>query len=173
MNNTSSTLATAEQQPLAAQPFADPYSVQQVLGQVALIQQIMAAAMKDGEHYGRIPGCGDKPTLLKPGAEKLCLHLPHGPHVRRGRAPARHAATASTASLRTVVDLTTQLRSARGRHLLDHGRRSTAIAACGGSRPTGPCPAATGTCGRKTPPKRRNSSVARASRSRRWMGRVG
>ena len=33
----------------------------------------MGAAMKDGEHYGKIPGCGDKPTLLKPGAEKLCL----------------------------------------------------------------------------------------------------
>ncbi|MBE7157413.1 MAG: hypothetical protein INR62_03075 [Rhodospirillales bacterium] len=33
----------------------------------------MTAAMKEGEHYGRIPGCGDKPTLLKPGAEKLCL----------------------------------------------------------------------------------------------------
>ncbi len=58
---------------LAVDPAASALSVQQVLGQVALIQQIMAAAMKDGEHYGRIPGCGDKPTLLKPGAEKLCL----------------------------------------------------------------------------------------------------
>ncbi len=52
---------------------AAPLTVQQVLIHVALIQQIMAAAMKEGEHYGRIPGCGDKPTLLKPGAEKLCL----------------------------------------------------------------------------------------------------
>ena len=50
-----------------------PLTVQQVLTHVALIQQIMSAAMKEGEHYGRIPGCGDKPTLLKPGAEKLCL----------------------------------------------------------------------------------------------------
>ncbi len=58
---------------LAVDPAASALSVQQVLGQVALIQQIMAAAMKDGEHYGKIPGCGDKPTLLKPGAEKLCL----------------------------------------------------------------------------------------------------
>ncbi len=52
---------------------AAPLTVQQVLIHVALIQQIMAAAMKEGEHFGRIPGCGDKPTLLKPGAEKLCL----------------------------------------------------------------------------------------------------
>jgi hypothetical protein len=40
--------------------------------QVQLIQQVMEQAMKDGEHYGVIPGT-QKPTLLKPGAEKLCL----------------------------------------------------------------------------------------------------
>ena len=39
--------------------------------QVQMIQQVMRQIMKDGEHYGKIPGCGDKPTLLKPGAEKL------------------------------------------------------------------------------------------------------
>lgn len=39
--------------------------------QVALIQEVMASVMKEGDHYGKIPGCGDKPTLLKPGAEKL------------------------------------------------------------------------------------------------------
>jgi nitrite reductase/ring-hydroxylating ferredoxin subunit len=33
----------------------------------------MQAVMKDGEHYGVIPGTKTKPTLLKPGAEKLCL----------------------------------------------------------------------------------------------------
>ena len=54
-------------------PSPAPLTVHQVLTHVALIQQIMSAAMKEGEHFGRIPGCGDKPTLLKPGAEKLCL----------------------------------------------------------------------------------------------------
>lgn len=49
-----------------------PMAVEDVTGQVALIQQVMKAAMKDGEHYGTIPGT-QKPTLLKPGAEKLCL----------------------------------------------------------------------------------------------------
>ena len=58
---------------MTVDPAATAMSVRQVLGQVSLIQQIMAAAMKDGEHYGKIPGCGNKPTLLKPGAEKLCL----------------------------------------------------------------------------------------------------
>jgi len=46
--------------------------VDSVVRQVALIQEVMQKVMKDGEHYGVIPGT-KKPTLLKPGAEKLCL----------------------------------------------------------------------------------------------------
>ena len=42
----------------------------------------MGAAMKDGEHFGKIPGCGDKPTLLKPGAEKALFDLPFGSDLR-------------------------------------------------------------------------------------------
>ena len=38
--------------------------------QVQRIQEIMQAVMKEGEHFGKIPGT-PKPTLLKPGAEKL------------------------------------------------------------------------------------------------------
>lgn len=41
--------------------------------QVQYIQKIMAGVMQKDQHYGVIPGCGDKPTLLKPGAEKLCM----------------------------------------------------------------------------------------------------
>jgi len=41
--------------------------------QVYLIQEVMGAVMKNGTHYGVIPGCGSKPTLLKPGAEKLSM----------------------------------------------------------------------------------------------------
>lgn len=52
---------------------AAPLSPAQILDQVNLIQQVMRAVMRDGEHYGKIPGCGDKPTLLKPGAEKLAM----------------------------------------------------------------------------------------------------
>ena len=46
--------------------------VDDVIQQVQKIQRVMEAVMKAGEHYGVIPGT-DKPTLLKPGAEKLCL----------------------------------------------------------------------------------------------------
>ena len=42
-----------------------------IVKQVGLIQEVMKCVMREGEHYGKIPGCGDKPTLLKPGAEKL------------------------------------------------------------------------------------------------------
>ena len=47
-------------------------SVQEVKGQVQLIQHVMQAVMQEGFHYGVIPGT-DKPTLLKPGAEKLTV----------------------------------------------------------------------------------------------------
>lgn len=48
-------------------------SVQEILKQVQLIQQLMSAVMKEDEHYGTVPGCGSKKVLLKPGAEKLML----------------------------------------------------------------------------------------------------
>jgi len=50
---------------------SEEMSVEQLQSQVVKVQQVMKAVMKDGHHYGKIPGCGPKPTLLKPGAEKL------------------------------------------------------------------------------------------------------
>ena len=40
--------------------------------QLTLLQQVMRRVMQEGEHYGIIPGC-QKPSLLKPGAEKLSM----------------------------------------------------------------------------------------------------
>jgi hypothetical protein len=48
-----------------------PLSAIQMREQVNLIQEVMKEVMQEGQHYGLIPGCGDKPSLLKPGAEKL------------------------------------------------------------------------------------------------------
>jgi hypothetical protein len=45
----------------------------QMKAQVNAIQDVMKSVMKDGTHYGTIPGCGDKKALLKPGAEKIML----------------------------------------------------------------------------------------------------
>ena len=47
--------------------------VAEIKAQVNLIQHVMRDVMKSGEHYGTIPGCGDKPTLLKAGAEKIAM----------------------------------------------------------------------------------------------------
>jgi len=47
-------------------------TVQQVMAQVVKVQELMRQAMTENEHYGVIPGT-QKPTLLKAGAEKLCL----------------------------------------------------------------------------------------------------
>src|SRR5262245_6942491 len=47
-----------------------PLTALEIKAQVQLIQEVMQAAMQAGYHYGVIPGT-EKPTLLKPGAEKL------------------------------------------------------------------------------------------------------
>ncbi len=51
---------------------AQPLTLQDVRNQVNRIQEIMRDVMKKGEHYDTLPDC-EKPCLLKPGAEKLCL----------------------------------------------------------------------------------------------------
>ncbi len=48
-------------------------TVQDVQAQVNLIQHILREVMQKDQHFGVIPGTGTKPTLLKAGAEKLCL----------------------------------------------------------------------------------------------------
>lgn len=57
-----------------------PLTAQAMRTQVNLIQEVMTEVMQgpskdnpNGVHYGIIPGCGDKPTLFKAGAEKLSL----------------------------------------------------------------------------------------------------
>lgn len=46
-------------------------TVQSIVDRKRKIVEVMSAVMTDGEHYGKIPGCGDKPTLYKAGAEVL------------------------------------------------------------------------------------------------------
>jgi len=50
-----------------------PLTSAQIRQQVNLIQSVMSEVMKKDEHYGVIPGTGGKPSLLKPGAEKLIM----------------------------------------------------------------------------------------------------
>lgn len=46
-------------------------AVKDVVAQVQHIQSVMQAVMKEGEHFGVIPGTGTKKSLYKSGAEKL------------------------------------------------------------------------------------------------------
>lgn len=41
--------------------------------QVSIVREAQRAVMKMGHHYDKIPGCGEKPVLLKPGAEVVAL----------------------------------------------------------------------------------------------------
>lgn len=60
-----------------------PLRASDVRAQVNLIQEVMRDVMQGpttidgrevpGVHYGTVPGCGDKPTLLQPGAHKLLM----------------------------------------------------------------------------------------------------
>ncbi len=45
------------------------------------IHEIMAKAMREKVDYGVVPGCGDKPSLLKAGAEKLLMTFQLAPKV--------------------------------------------------------------------------------------------
>ncbi len=62
-----------------------------VLKQVQIIQEIMHEVMKQDEHFGTIPGT-KKPSLYKPGAEKLSLTFRLRPEydIRRSDLPNGH-----------------------------------------------------------------------------------
>jgi hypothetical protein len=66
-------MSTAEVTDIAIRQQPTEMSVEQMIAQTQKIQLCMRAVMKEGEHFGVIPGTKTKPTLLKPGAEKLCL----------------------------------------------------------------------------------------------------
>jgi hypothetical protein len=57
------------------------YSPEVMVQQVEMIQKMMLAVMRKDEHYGVIPGT-QKPTLLKSGAEKLCMAFRLDPQYR-------------------------------------------------------------------------------------------
>lgn len=54
-------------------PSVGRMSVAEITQNVIAVQEVMRSLMKPEVHYGRIPGAGDKPVLLKPGAEMLCM----------------------------------------------------------------------------------------------------
>jgi len=57
------------------------YSAAEIRERVNLVQEVMRAVMKEGVHYGKIPGT-PKPTLYKAGAEVLCVAFRIAPSYR-------------------------------------------------------------------------------------------
>lgn len=48
-------------------------AVQQTMSKIAQFQAVVQKTLKPNHDYGIIPGTGEKPTLLKPGAEKILM----------------------------------------------------------------------------------------------------
>lgn len=46
-------------------------TVAEVVAQRETILSLMKSVMVEGQHYGKIPGCGDKPSLYQPGAQGI------------------------------------------------------------------------------------------------------
>jgi hypothetical protein len=67
-----STALTTQQHGALASQASGRMAVADIISHVALVQEVMRAVMKPDIHYGVIPGT-DKPTLLKQGAEVLCM----------------------------------------------------------------------------------------------------
>ncbi|KKK62317.1 hypothetical protein LCGC14_3005550 [marine sediment metagenome] len=52
--------------------------IKQVSVQIQQVRQLLKEQMKEGVHYGKIPGCGDKPTCYQPGAQMTALFFGFG-----------------------------------------------------------------------------------------------
>jgi hypothetical protein len=50
-----------------------PMKPSELTKRIKTIDAVLRKVMIRDVHYGTIPGCGDKPALLKPGAEKIAL----------------------------------------------------------------------------------------------------
>lgn len=58
-------------------------TVDELKANLAYIREIMQNVMTEGQDYGKIPGCGEKPALLQPGAQKLCMTFRIQPRVKK------------------------------------------------------------------------------------------
>lgn len=64
-----SDLVVQPERPELLRPIATPKQILEVQKET---HQIIQEALEKGRDYGSIPGAGDRPVLLKPGAERLC-----------------------------------------------------------------------------------------------------
>lgn len=58
-------------------------TIDELHANLEFVRTVMRREMKEGQDYGKIPGCGDKPSLLQPGAQKLLMTFNLTEHVRK------------------------------------------------------------------------------------------
>lgn len=81
-----------------------------------MVTEIKRQIMKNGTHFGKIPGCGDKPTLLKNGAELLCMAFKLAPEAKveisdLGNGHREYTVTTTLVSIATGTPIATGLGS--------------------------------------------------------------
>lgn len=76
-------------------------SLKQVTDRVNLVHQIFEKVLKNGTHYGTVPGCGAKKVLLKPGADVLAMTFQLVPQytLNRTELPDGHCEFSVTCSM--------------------------------------------------------------------------
>ena len=67
---------------LINEPEGNESRLEELKSNVQLVEDVLKTVMKKNVDYGKIPGCGDKYTLLKPGAEKLCMLFRLAPELK-------------------------------------------------------------------------------------------
>lgn len=66
---------TAQNNALSIIDNVNPQLVAKTMQKIAQFQEVVRNTLRDGHDYGTIPGTGSKPTLLKPGAEKILMMM--------------------------------------------------------------------------------------------------
>ena len=101
-----------------------------------MVTEIKRQIMKNGRHFGVVPGCGDKPTLLKNGAELLCMAFKLAPDAKveiadLGNGHREYTVTTTLTSIVTGAPIATGLGSCstmeskyryRGTELINTGK---------------------------------------------------
>lgn len=81
MNETIETQALAVRETNGA--IGRALSIEALHANLEFIRQVMAREMNEGQDYGKVPGCGDKPGLFQPGAQKLLMTFQLTDKVKR------------------------------------------------------------------------------------------
>ena len=81
-SNQDKQLAKREVQSLELQPsMTSGASLAELIHQMEMIKELLSKVLVEGTHYGKIPGTGDKMSLLQPGAQKLCNLFKLAPEI--------------------------------------------------------------------------------------------